>query len=289
MQRLRIFSVLLAIVLLTACGQKDSSQAAPDSTAPHANVVLRDGTRLSGTVTSSTPSQITLNLDSGGTRTVLTKDVKALNYNDTGDAAGPASSSAAAAPAPTPRARPNIAAIQTQTFVIPAGSEVSVRNDETIDSSKASEGQTYAAEVTGDVHDANGAVVIPSGANAQLIIKSASKGGRFRGASDLVVDLQSVSVEGQQYAVNSTDLEEKGKDGVGKNKRTAEFVGGGAALGGIIGAIAGSGKGALIGAAAGAGGGALGQVLTKGSSIKIPAETTMTFKLDQPVRIVEQK
>lgn len=288
MRRLRLFSVLLPIVLLAACGQKDSSQAAPDSNAPHANVVLRDGTRISGTVTSSTPAQITLNLDSGGTRTVLTKDVKSLNYNDPGDVGTPASStSAAATPAPLPH--PDITAIQTQTFIIPAGSEVSVRNDETIDSSKAAEGQTYAAAVTGDVRDANGAVVIPSGANAQLVIKSASKGGRFRGTSDLVVDLQSVSVAGQRYAVNSTDLEEKGRDGVGKNKRTAEYVGGGTALGGIIGAIAGSGKGALIGAAAGAGGGALTQLLTKGNSIKIPAETTMTFKLDQAVRIVEQK
>jgi hypothetical protein len=286
MQRIRLFSALLPILLLTACGQKDSSQAAPDSNAPHANVVLRDGTRLAGTVASSTPSQVTLNLDSGGTRTVLTKDVKSMEYGDAA-AGNPPSASAVAERAPRPH--PDRAAIRTQTFVIPAGTEVSVRNDETIDSSNAVEGQTYAAEVTGDVHDANGAVVIPAGANAQMVIKSASKGGRFRGASDLVVDLQSLSVAGQRYAVNSTDLEEQGKQGIGKNKRTAEFLGGGAALGGIIGAIAGSGKGALIGAASGAGAGALAQVLTKGSAIKIPAETVMTFRMDQPVNIVEQK
>jgi hypothetical protein len=287
MQRIRLFSALLPILLLTACGQKDSSQAAPDSNAPHANVVLRDGTRLAGTVASSTPSQVTLNLDSGGTRTVLTKDVKSMEYGDA--AAGNNSPSASAVAERAPRPHPDRAAIRTQTFVIPAGTEVSVRNDETIDSSNAVEGQTYAAEVTGDVHDANGAVVIPAGANAQMVIKSASKGGRFRGASDLVVDLQSLSVAGQRYAVNSTDLEEQGKQGIGKNKRTAEFLGGGAALGGIIGAIAGSGKGALIGAASGAGAGALAQVLTKGSAIKIPAETVMTFRMDQPVNIVEQK
>ena len=287
MRRLRLFSVLLPILFLAACGQKDSSQAAPDSNPPHANVVLRDGTRLAGTVTSSTPSELTMNLDSGGTRTVLTKDIKSLEY---GDAA--AGNKSASTPAPTeraPRPRPERTAIQTTTFVIPAGTEVSVSNDEPIDSSNAAEGQTYAAEVTGDIRDANGAVVIPAGANAQLVIKSATKGGRFRGASDLVLDLQSVSVAGQQYAVNSTDLEEKGRDGIGKNKRTAEFLGGGAAIGGIIGAIAGHGKGALIGAASGAGAGALTQALTKGSAIKIPAETVMTFKLDTPVKIVERK
>lgn len=289
MRRLRLFSVLLPILFLAACGQKDSSQAAPDSNPPHANVVLRDGTRLAGNVTSSTPSELTMNLDSGGTRTVLTKDIKSLEYGDAASGNKSASTGAATEREREPRPRPDRTAIQTTTFVIPAGTEVSVSNDETIDSANAAEGQTYAGEVTADVRDANGAIIIPAGANAQLVIKSATKGGRFRGASDLVLDLQSVSVAGQQYAVNSTDLEQQGKDGIGKNKRTAEFLGGGAAIGGIIGAIAGHGKGALIGAASGAGAGALTQALTKGGAIKIPSETVMTFKLDTPVRIVERK
>ena len=81
----------------------------------------------------------------------------------------------------------------------------------------------------------------------------------------------------------------KGKQGLGANKRTAVYTGGGAALGAIIGAIAGGGKGAAIGAGAGAGAGALTQVLTKGGSIKVPAETVLTFQLDKPVKIVEAK
>src|SRR5207244_7207406 len=40
---------------------------------------------------------------------------------------------------------------------------------------------------------------------------------------------------------------QKGTEGLGKNKRTAEMVGGGAVLGTLIGAIAGGGKGAAIG------------------------------------------
>jgi hypothetical protein len=35
--------------------------------------------------------------------------------------------------------------------------------------------------------------------------------------------------------------------------------------------------------------GALGEVLTKGSAIRLPAETVMTFQLDQPLRVVERK
>jgi hypothetical protein len=296
MQRTWIVSVILLVLVLAGCAQKDASEAASDSNAQHATVTMRDGSVVSGTVTASTPSQITMNMDSGGTRTILMKDVKNVDYGDAGTApAGNAAATQAnynrapAAAASVPRSHPDRTAIQTTTFQIPSGTEIAVRNDEMIDSSKAAEGQTYAAEVTDDVHDAKGAVVIPRGANAQLVIKSASGGGRIRGQSDLVVDLQSISVDGQQFAVTATDFEQTGREGVGTNKRTAEFTGGGAALGAVIGAIAGGGKGALIGGGSGAGAGALTQIITKGGSVKIPAETLMTFKLEKPVRIVERR
>jgi hypothetical protein len=73
---------------------------------------------------------------------------------------------------------------------------------------------------------------------------------------------------------------------MGANKRTAEYTGGGTAVGAIIGAIAGGGRGAAIGAGSGAGAGALTQILTKGGSIKVPAESVLTFKLDRPLRVV---
>ena len=54
------------------------------------------------------------------------------------------------------------------------------------------------------------------------------------------------------------------RDGIGKKKRAAEHIDGGALLGTINGAIAGGGKGAAISAAAGAGAGVVTQVLTRG-------------------------
>ena len=127
--------------------------------------------------------------------------------------------------------------------------------------------------------------MIPRGANAQLVILSASKGGHIRGAADLVIDLASVSVGGQSYRVRTSDVVEKGHQGIGANKRTGEFTGGGGAFGAIVGAIAGGGKGAAIGAGAGAGAGALTEILTKGS-IKIPVETVLMFRLEALVTIV---
>jgi hypothetical protein len=128
-------------------------------------------------------------------------------------------------------------------------------------------------------------VVIPRRSNARIVIKSASKGGRFRGASDLVLDLQSVTINGKPYTIDTIDISQKGKSGVGANRRTAEYAGGGVALGAIIGAIAGGGKGAAIGAGAGAGAGAITQIMTKGGSIKVPAESVLTFSLDKPLKV----
>jgi hypothetical protein len=281
---------------------------------------MRDGSTLAGMVTATSPTEITLAGDDKVTHTVPMTQVKSIEYDEApaaqaaaaqapapaadtsappAAAAGQASAANTAVPIPPRSAasraddaehehhyHPTQAAIRTKTYVLPIGSRVPVRTEETIDSGTAAEGQTYAAEIADDVPDANGDTVVPRGANAQVIIRSATKGNRFHGQSDLVLDLQSISVGGKEYLVSTTDLQQKGRQGVGANKRTAEFTGGGAALGAIIGAIAGGGKGAAIGAGAGAGAGVIGQVATKGGAIKVPAETLLTFQLDKPVQIV---
>ena len=116
------------------------------------------------------------------------------------------------------------------------------------------------------------------------MIRSVSKGGSIRGEADLVLDLKSVAIGGRPYRIEARDIVERGKEGIGKNSRTEEFGGGGAALGMIIGAIAGGGKGAALGAGAGT----ATEVLTKGKSIRIPAETILTFKLDKPLHMTAQ-
>jgi hypothetical protein len=166
---------------------------------------------------------------------------------------------------------------------------VPVRVNDTIDSGAAAEGQLYPVATTADIKDANGYVVVPNGSAGSVVIKSASKGGRFKGQSDLVLTLQSVNIGGTRYAVDTTDFSRVGKQGVGSNKRTAKFAGGGAAVGAIVGAIAGGGKGAAIGAGVGAGGGLLGEAATKGGSIKVHAGAVLTFRLEQPTRVTVQQ
>lgn len=293
-RKLLALPIFLPLLLMCACTGQNANL-------PHATVLLRDGTSVAGQVKSSSPSGITLIADDKTEKTYPMAQVKSIEYDDATAAtssdgsgapsAASGSNSAAATKASEDKIHerhhhPTQAEIHTKTYRLEPGTEVAVRTEDTIDSATAAEGQTYAAEITDNVVDADGNVVIPRGSNAQIIIRSASKGNRFHGQSDLVLDLQSVSVEGQQFLVSTTDLSQKGKQGIGANKRTAEYTGGGAAFGAIIGAIAGHGKGAAIGAGAGAGAGALTQVLTKGGAIKLPAETVLTFKLDKTVQIV---
>ena len=288
----RGFFFIFPILLLASACQKTQTPEAQR----RATIQMADGTQVAGTVQSASAAAITVAGDDGVVKTIPMGQVKTIAYADVAPLNPPPEPPPAAGSAPPPVAaedraahenhyHPPLTAIRTKTHHLPPGTEIPVRAEETIDSGKAVEGQTYAAEVTRDVNDAQGDVVIPRGSNAQIVIKSASKGGRFRGAADLVLDLAAVSVEGQQYALSTADISERGKQGVGANRRTAEYSGGGAVVGAIIGAIAGGGKGAAIGAGAGGGAGALTQVLTKGGAIRVPAETVLTFRLDNPLRV----
>ena len=163
--------------------------------------------------------------------------------------------------------------------IIGVGTNISVRTNERIDA-RNSDGRVFSGVVDQDVRDQSGNVAIPRGSDAELIVRNA-------GNNDLVLDLESVTVNGQRYALTAgvDRISDGRRDGIGKNTRTGEFVGGGAVVGAIIGAIAGGGRGAAIGAAAGAGAGAGGQVLTRGSSVAIPAESLLTFRLEQPLEL----
>ncbi len=71
----------------------------------------------------------------------------------------------------------------------------------------------------------------------------------------------------------------------GKGKRSAAFIGGGAGMGMLIGGLATGGVGLLVGGLAGGGAGALGAAFTGNSDLKIPAETVVTFRLQDALTL----
>jgi len=325
MKRLSLVAtIVLGVMVGSACSKKQPEQTAqnqtppaaqtnpnaltnppapetattPEAAAPNdlpANVTLTDGSTYHGVLVSKTGSQLTFKGDNGGTRTFDSRDIKSIRFGNETEAKSapltrepkrterPAESAASQPnqPANAPEAAPPPAPAPRE-IVIPSGTQLSVRTNEAIDSKTASPGQTFSAVVSQAVRDDNGNVAIPRGASAALVVKTAGAGKIH--ANDLVLDMQSVTVRGHPYEVETAAVSEKGKEGVGANKRTAKFAGGGAALGAIIGAIAGGGKGAAIGAATGAGAGAGTQIFTRGS-VKVPAESILTFQLQAPLRL----
>ena len=150
-----------------------------------------------------------------------------------------------------------------------------VRTNEYIDNTQR-DNRVYTGTVDRNVRGGNGKLAIPRGSQVEMIVRTARDG-------DLILDLDSVMVNGQRYALDTDTERMESRDGIGENRRTAEHVGGGALLGTIIGAIAGGGKGAAIGAAAGAAAGAGAQVITQGKRIRVPAESVLTFRIDRPM------
>lgn len=167
------------------------------------------------------------------------------------------------------------AALAQVQATIPQGTEIKVRTDSAIPA-KPADGTVYEATVSTTVQDQNGRVVIPTGSRAQLVAQTTPDG------KDTNLDLRSVTVNGRHYMLNAPGETVNGgtPGGLGANKRTAKYVGGGALIGTVLGAILGGGKGAAIGAIVGGAGGAGAQVYT-GRNKEIPPETQLSYKLAQ--------
>jgi hypothetical protein len=117
-----------------------------------------------------------------------------------------------------------------------------------------------------------------------LVIREIDSGG-ISGTAELTLALHSIRIGNQTYLVQTSEVEQQGESGIGANRRTAEIVGGGAAVGAIIGAIAGGGKGAAIGALGGAAAGAGVQILTRGKEVRVPAEAVLRFRVEEPLHL----
>ena len=174
----------------------------------------------------------------------------------------------------------SITPVPEHSKVIPFGTDVVVRTEENIDSTNTQTGQLYRCVITEGVPDAAGGVAIPAGSSGQLLIRRVTTGGAVH-SPELVLDLYSVTVDGKQFRVVTSNVDESNDRGVGKNRRTGEFLGGGAAIGALMGGIFGGGKGAGIGALSGAGGGVLTQVFTRGKQVQVPAESVLRFRLER--------
>ena len=156
---------------------------------------------------------------------------------------------------------------------VPVGAKITVVTDRSVSSKTAKIGQAITGSVAQDV-TAGGKVAIPKGSPVKLMVSSVQASGRLSTPAKLYLRLRTVTVGGKTYTIATSSA---GRTLGGKGKRDAGFIGGGAAGGAVIGALAGGGKGAAIGAAAGAGAGTAGAAATGKKDIEYPAETKLVF------------
>jgi hypothetical protein len=162
-----------------------------------------------------------------------------------------------------------------------AGSVITVRMIDPVDSATDQTGQTYRATLDEPLV-VDGETVVPRGADVTAKLVSKTEAGRMTGRSQLDLVLLDIRVQGLKHEVTTSEVTQSGAS---RGRQTAERVGIGTVLGAAIGAIAGGGKGAAIGAATGAGAGTAVQIATHGEQVKIPSETRLDFTLAQPLNL----
>ena len=237
---------------------------------------LRNGSHIIGTFAGGTQSEIDFQVD-GSVQKYNRDDVASLSF-DRDSASGetlPRASSRFDGKAS--EGRPQVPAYLT----IPAGTQISVRTIDGIDSRKNHVGDRFQASLEEPLF-VDGNQVVPKGADVFGRLTEAKKSGTFTGKSELQLELTEIVVNAQTVPVVTGEY---GLKGSSRGASTAKRTIGGAALGSIIGAIAGGGKGAAIGAGAGAGAGAGSEIIFRGEQVKIPSETLLEFTLQHDVSI----
>jgi hypothetical protein len=166
-------------------------------------------------------------------------------------------------------------------LVIPQGTALRVRIDQSIDTRRNRPGNRFQATLAEPVVQ-NGETLLPRGTRFAGHVMESKPSGRLKGRAVLSLTLDSFRANGREYPVStggSTRVSGRHR------KRNLILIGGGTGAGASIGAIAAGGFGALLGAAAGGVAGTATAVFTGKKNVSVPAETLMTFPLRSSVRL----
>jgi hypothetical protein len=164
---------------------------------------------------------------------------------------------------------------------VPAGQPVLIRMIDPVNSRRNQVGDVFRASLEADLA-VNNILVARRGSDVFVRLAYAKEAHGLSGSSELQLELTRIMIDGREFPVVSGEYSVKGR---GRGGDTARKVGGGAVVGAIIGGVAGGGAGAAIGAGVGGAAGAGAEVLSRGHEVRVPSETLLEFRLDQPVTV----
>lgn len=140
--------------------------------------------------------------------------------------------------------------------VVPAGSSLIVRTEDTINTDKAYRNTIYAATMAEDVVDQNGRVLMPKESSVDLAVYSFGfLGPGGAGMTELVLGVRAVTIKDVRYPVETAAPP---RDGGLSSGHTAKWIGG-------------TGK--------------ANQVLTRGNRIHVPDGALLLFRTQDPIRL----
>jgi hypothetical protein len=195
---------------------------------------------------------------------------------------GSSTNNASSAPATQPAAPATAQA--PPPIIVPAETEIHVDLDTALSSRDNQSGDTFEATVTEPIV-IDGQTAVPRHARVRGVVVQAQASGRLSKPAMLAVTLKSIQLGGAWVDLHTHDLTMQASS---HEKRDAIAIGGGSALGAVIGGIAGHGKGAAIGALAGGGAGTAGAAATGKKDISLPAESHATFRLSRSLSVQPQ-
>jgi hypothetical protein len=187
-------------------------------------------------------------------------------------------------PGQTPAPDPSQTPTPDPGLTLPRGSRLEVRLGQTIDVKHAVSGDRFTGALVAPVVVGN-TVAVPAGSTATGEVLFAHRRGMFKGQSVMALTLTRLEVNGTQYHIDTGTLARSKK---GKGRRSAAFIGGGAGMGMLIGGVATGGVGLLVGGLAGGGAGALGAAFTGNRDLSIPAESVVTFRLQDALTLAPE-
>jgi len=241
---------------------------------------LKNGSLIRGKFLGGSESEVSFKVGSAAQRYSVA-EILSLKF----DSASPVSATAAPLQNPLPDDPESNVRVEKKSphVTIPAGTRISVRTIDTIDSTRDTAGARFQASLAEPL-TLDGHLLVEKYALVYGRLTQSKEAGTFTGRSQLGLELTGIVVNGKTVPIVTGEYEVTGKS---RGASTAKRSVGGAALGAIIGAVADGGKGAAIGAGVGAGAGAGSETISKGDHVKVPSESLLDFELQRDVTLAE--
>jgi hypothetical protein len=204
--------------------------------------------------------------------------------------AQPESQPRATASSPRATASPAAAAVgpavppkpQFKEVTIPSGTTLTVRLETGVASDKSNVEDRVRGTLTKPII-VDGTTAVPDGSAIAGTVTEAVRSGKVKGRASLALRFTTLTARNEAHDISTARISRQADSTKGDD---AKKVGIGAGAGALIGAIAGGGKGAAIGGAVGAGAGTGVVMATRGDEVELPAGTTVTTTLQQPLKVL---